>query len=153
MTWLDFISSFGGISFVSLVKILFWFSIRLWKKLDSRWKEICYYILNWTWNVFPAIAIVSKNDDIVIVLRLPLVLSAELKVTTKWCCPFLHIVLRGVKCLIYKLHGDAWHAWDVHSRMNSIWWCGSKCRFLFPVCYEAISHSSPPTQPNPGTAL
>ena len=40
MTWLDFISGFGGlcglclgISFVSLAEILYWFSIRLWRKL------------------------------------------------------------------------------------------------------------------------
>ena len=39
MTWLDFISGFGGfcglflgISFVSVVEILYWFSIRLCKK-------------------------------------------------------------------------------------------------------------------------
>ena len=42
MTWLDFISGFGGIcglclgiSFVSVVEILYWFSIRLCKKFWS----------------------------------------------------------------------------------------------------------------------
>merc|ERR1719278_286028 len=53
MTWLDFISGFGGlcglclgISFVSLVEILYWFSfglhLRLWRPLWTlSWDQLC----------------------------------------------------------------------------------------------------------------
>ena len=86
MTWLDFVSGFGGlcglclgISFVSLVEILYWFSIRLCKNFQIYSEQILqiYFELGLKCVSVILSVIVSKNDDIVIVLPLQLVLSAH----------------------------------------------------------------------------
>ena len=61
MTWLDFISGFGGlcglclgISFVSLAEILYWFSIRLWKNIWSVIMTQTTYKQYIDWSILPS---------------------------------------------------------------------------------------------------